>query len=185
MKFAQLFLILAIASTVNAQEAADPVTERTSIISEWALTLLEIERCLPESDVCGIELYIQGPKEKHQLGANLTGPFFPLLKAKKIFACENNDVMETKGPELIDLNGNQTLLQPHPGYLRDCSLVGTGEEVLMHYSLVDTKPFNLIRIFSSNGEILLEKRMDSEGVVEFTLLGQSYQVLVPAPEWPG
>src|SRR5690349_2456435 len=117
MKSPHLLLVGAVAFTCNAQEAPDVVTERTTAVPAWALTLVEIERCRPESDACDTELYVEGPKRKRRLlGSGLTGPFVPLLKAKNVFSCESNEVMGTKGPVLMGLNGKKALLPPHPGY---------------------------------------------------------------------
>jgi hypothetical protein len=94
--------------------------------------------------------------------------------------------MRTKRPILIDLNGHKTLLAEHPGYLRSCSTVGSGEEILFHYNLAENAaPYNLVRIINAAGRVVVEKRLDVEGDVEFTVSGKQYRVRIPSPELPG
>jgi hypothetical protein len=170
-----------------AQEVPDVRTEKTTSVPEWDLTLVEVAYCRPESDVCATEIHIEGRgTERKLLASGLTGPFLPLLKSEALFACENNSVMGTKGPALFGLTGTKTELPPHPGYLHDCIAVGTGEEVMLIYNLVESgKPYSLVRIISSDGKVLVERRFDSNGELSFVVSGKQYRARVPTPEWPG
>lgn len=185
MKTAWSLSILVISCACLAQEAPDVVTERATFIPAWSMTLVETEHCRPESDICSIKLHAEGKnKIRHLIASNLVGPFIPLPKAKRVFSCEDNALMETDGPELIGIDGSMIALPAHPGYLRDCNTVGTGEELLLIYSLLDQTPYSLIRIIDSAGYLIVEKRMNSAGIIEFTVSNRRYQTHIPAPEHP-
>ncbi len=183
------FLLLVtsvIAAGCAAEEAPDVSSEESAPVSAWAVKFVTIEHCRPESDVCGTDLYLEDQgKVRRKLMSDMQGPLLLLLKSKKIFACESNAIMETKRPVLIGLAGKTVDLPIHPGYLRSCSIVGTGEEVMLNYSLVEAEqPYSVVRVVNSDGGVLVEKRFNSEGEVEFMILDQKHRANVPAPDWP-
>lgn len=175
-----------VVGTAIADGPPEVTSENVRVIEAWTLKLIEVSHGPPESDAILIDLYVERGEKRRLLAKNLVGPFVPLQRAKKIFSCEANDAMNTVGPVLVDLKGKKTKLPRHPGFLRDCITVGTGEELLLQYSLMDGSAlYNLVRVIDASGRTLIEKRLSAEGDVEFTVSGKSHQVRIPAPEVPG
>jgi hypothetical protein len=103
-----------------------------------------------------------------------------------IFACESNAVMGTKGPLLLALTGRTLALPPHSGDIRTCERVGTGEEVLVVYSVaVSGKPLSVARVFAASGQMLADRQFAAAGTLEFVVSGRTYRIAMPTPEWPG
>ena len=183
----RVLALMALAVPSWAQQPQEVVTEKSRPVEAWSLTLIERDHGPPESDAILTDLFIVPTKgQRRLLIQNLVGPFVPLIKARKIFSCELNDSMMTKGPLIIDLKGQKQELPSHPGYVRDCTTVGTGEEMLLHYNLAENgKFYNLVRVFDSSGRILVERKLDTEGSIDFEVSKRKYSVTVPAPQFPG
>lgn len=181
------FAVLAASTHSVAQQPGDVVTERISYVDPWNVTLIEREYCKPDSDVCQVELLItDGEGKRRSLAKGLQGRFVPLKRARKIFSCEDNTILSVPKPLLIDLDGAKQELPDHPGHLQNCSAVGTGEEVLLVYVMLDAEGlYTLSRVLASTGKTLAEKRLRAAGSIEFTVEGKVHRAAVPAPQYPG
>jgi len=179
--------LVAFALGTGASIAQDSLRERTTAIAAWSATLIEREHCSRGRAVCEMELLLQDTNgAPRSLARGLAGEFLVLERSQQIFSCEDNRTVETKGPVLISRRGSVTLIGNHPGFLRGCGVTGTGEEVLMVYSLVKNgRPYNLVRIWDSGGRMLVERRLDEAGDIEFSVSGRTYHTHVPTPEPPG
>ena len=181
------YLLIWYAGVVVSQEPKVHVSEHSTVVSGWSAKLIERMHGPQESDAVLVDLFLQeAGGARRLLAKNLVGPFIPLVRSRRVFACESNAAMETKQPLLIDLRAAQHMVAKHPGYLRDCTRVGSDEEIMLHYNLTENAaPYNLVRIIGSDGRILIDRRLNTEGDVEFEVSGKRYRVHVPAPEFPG
>jgi hypothetical protein len=169
---------------------SEVVIERTHPVPEWGMTL--VERMLgPEaSSYATTDYLVRQPDGKERLLAtNLAGDgVVILLQSRRFISCERNTFFAAEAPVLIDLNGKVLRLAAHPGFLRDCSRVGSGEEVLFHYNMWGKSPYkfpyNLVRVFDGNGKMLLETTLVKAGSVEFTVAGHRYSERIPEPQEP-
>jgi hypothetical protein len=177
----------AAATLCCALEAQEVVWEDTTYVEAWSLSLVEQMHGPAHSDAIRTDVFlVDGNGSRRLLVKDLIGPLVPLPNGKRIFSCEANSVMQTRGPLLVDLDGTTEALPQHPGYLRNCEAVGTGEQMLLHYNLIGSGgAYNLVRIFDSAGHMLLETRLESEGEIQFEVAGQVYRLAIPAPELPG
>jgi hypothetical protein len=165
----------------------ESVEESGRNVPEWGARLVYCAYGPEESDAILIDVYLAATGSKPvRLAQGLVGDFIPMVKARALFACEYNSVMDAKRPLIIDLQGKQTLLPEHPGFLRTCAAVGTGEQVFLQYDQVrePDQRFATGRVFGSSGQLLAEKQFLEEGVLEFTDAGQTYSVTVSEPEEP-
>jgi hypothetical protein len=168
--------------------SADLITkDRTVAVKSWNAALIERERCVPESDACYMELLLKDARgTTRSLARGLAGDFIVLERARRVFSCEYNAISQTKAPILIMLSGSTVSLSDHPGFLRSCSATGSGEEVLLLYSMVEGgRPYNLVRLLDSSGKSILEKRLNDAGDVDFSVSGKTYHAHIPMPELPG
>lgn len=183
---AKPWALLATAFAMDASGAQDTLRERTTAVPSWNATLIERERCTARSNTCEVELLLQETNgAPRTLATGMLGEFLVLERSRQVFLCEGTSSPEMKGPVLIAVRGASTLLGNHPGYLRGCGVTGTGEEVLLVYSLVKSgRPYNLVRILDSSGKMIVERRLDGAGDVEFSVAGRTFHVNVPTPELP-
>jgi len=178
--------LIAFAFALDASGAQDTLRERETAVTSWNATLIERERCVAKSSTCEVELLIQ---EKNgvprTLASGMVGEFLVLEGLHQVFLCEGTTTLETKGPVLIPIRGSMTLVGTHPGHLRGCSVTGSGEEILLVYSLVRSgRPYNLVRILDSGGKLIVERRLDEAGDIEFSISGRTFHAHVPTPEFP-
>jgi hypothetical protein len=175
------------AAKVCPPRPPEAVDETSKIVPEWESKLVYCAYGPEESDAIAIDVYVvKAGDAPVRLAQGLVGDFIPLVKARRVFACEYNSVMDAKRPLLFDLQGTQTLLPEHPGYLRTCAAVGSGEQVLVQYDQIRDADqlFATARVFGSSGQLLVEREFLDDGVLEFSDAGQTYTVPVPAPEYP-
>jgi hypothetical protein len=184
--FPRCLPLLAIAFALDAAGAQDTLRERATPVASWNATLIERERCTAKSGTCEVELLLQETNgAPRTLARGMVGEFLVLERSRQVFLCEGSLALEPRGPVLVPLRGSMTLLGNHPGYLRGCGLTGTGEEVLLVYSLVRSgRPYNLVRILDAGGKQIVERRLDEAGDVEFTIAGKTFHANVPSPEPP-
>ena len=163
------------------------MNESTRRVPEWDSSLVFCVYGPEDSDAISVDVYIvNATGAQTRIAQDLVGDFIPLPKARVIFACEYNAIMQSARPMLLDLQGKKTLLPEHPGYLRTCESVGSGEQVLVQYDQVEESNhlFSTVRIYSSSGQLLVEKKIVEAGVVEFSDAGKAYSVPVNKPELP-
>jgi len=175
--------------TANVCQARPPdvVSESGKAVPEWDSRLVYCAYGPEESDDISVDVWVvKSGAAPVRLAQGLNGDFIPLVKARALFACEYNSVMDAKRPIIVDLQGKQTLLPEHPGYLRNCSGVGSGEQVLLQYDQVrdPDQLFATVRVFGSSGQLIVEKEFLDEGVMAFSENGQTYTAPVSKPEFP-
>jgi hypothetical protein len=176
------------AASICQPKPPETVDETSRVVPEWDSRLVYCAYGPEESDNIAIDVYVvKSGGAPVRLGQGLVGDFIPLVKAHVLFACEFNSVMDAKRPIILDLQGKQTLLPEHAGYLRTCTSVGSGEQVLLQYDQVrdPDELFATVRVFGSSGQLIVEKEFLDGGVLEFTDAGQTYSVAISAPEIPG
>ena len=58
--------------------------------------------------------------------------------------------------------------------------------LLLQYNLVaDGKPYNLVRVVSADGNVVLERKFDDEADLSVSEGTKTYRVRIPAPDFPG
>jgi hypothetical protein len=163
------------------------VTEDVVAVPAWKARLVTCSYGPAESDALESTLYLQEEGQPlRRLAAGLAGTLHPLLASRRLFSCQDNAVLSTTAPLLIDLQGKASALLPHAGSLRACNTVGTGEQVLVQYDAAvdDAPPFSLVRVYGAEGSLLVEQRFDHEGSVAFAVDGKPYTGEVLEPERP-
>ncbi len=164
------------------------VTEDHLPVAAWKADLVTCSYGPAESDAIESTLYVQEADQPlRRLATGLTGTMHPLVIARRVFACQENTILGTTAPMLIDLYGAARALLPHAGSLRACNTVGTGEQLLLQYDDVagaDSAPFSIVRVYGSDGEPLIEQRFDHEGSIAFSVDGKPYTADVLEPEMP-
>ena len=175
-----------IAFALDASGAQDTLRERATPVASWNAALIERERCTTKGGSCEVELLLQETNAAPRtLAKGMVGEFLVLERSRQVFLCEGSSALQTMGPVLVPLRGSMALLGSHPGYLRGCALTGTGEEVLLVYSLVRSgRPYNLVRILDAGGRLIVERHLDEAGDVEFNVAGKTFHAHVPTPEAP-
>jgi len=176
------------AESVCQPRPPDTVSESGKVVPEWESRLVYCAYGPEESDAISIDVWVvKSGAAPVRLAQGLNGDFIPLVKARVLFACEYNSVMDAKRPIIIDLQGKQTLLPEHLGELRTCSSVGSGEQVFLQYDQVRNSDqlFATVRVFGSSGELIVEKEIVDDGVIEFSDAGRAYIARVSRPEPPG
>jgi hypothetical protein len=183
----RLLRVLPLAIALDASAAQDTLRERATAVASWNATLIERERCIAKSNACEVELLLQEANGVPRiLARGMVGEFLVLERSQQVFLCAGTSVLGTKGPVLVPLRGSMSLVGNHPGYLRGCGVTGTGEEVLLVYSLVKSgRPYNLVRILDSGGKLIVERRLDEAGDVDFSVAGRTFHAHIPTPELPG
>ncbi|MEN9704710.1 MAG: hypothetical protein RLZZ393_589 [Pseudomonadota bacterium] len=163
------------------------VTEDHVAVPAWKAELITCGYGPAESEALESTLYV---KEEalplRRLATGLTGTLHPLPASRKLFSCQDNGVISTTAPLLIDLSGTAQALLPHAGSLRACNRVGTGEQVLVHYDEAgeNNVPFSQVRIYGADGALLVEQRFEHEGSVVFVVDGKPFTAEVLVPEMP-
>lgn len=169
-------------------DSTGQVTEDRMPVAAWHADLVTCSHGPAESDAIESTLYVkEADQPLRRLAAGLTGTLHPLAIARHVFACQENTVLGTTAPLLIDLEGHAKALLPHAGSLRDCNVVGTGEQVLVQYDEIDSPdsaPFSIVRVYGAEGEMLVEQRFDHEGSIAFSVDGKPYSAEVLEPEMP-
>jgi hypothetical protein len=165
-----------------------PATRALSLPVTWtAPAVFERGSCDPGIGACGaskVDLLVSRPDGSTQAFASgLVGEFIALPGSSRIFACSwNVSAGELSSPVIVDLNGDRTALPEHAGPVRICARTGSGEEVLLVYTMAQTgKSLTLARVFDAGGALLAEKTFEAAGTVEFTVAGKPYAATVPGP----
>lgn len=197
-----LLIPLILLAHSEAKAEAKEVTSVTSkYIDAWGLALVEYYSGKPESDTGDYDLAIVHKNGvSRYIAKDLQGIFIPLPQARKVFACENNDIMETRGPKIVDLTGKVVQLKKHEGYLRTCEKVGSTEYVLLIYNyykelepskfqrdfgLKNLQLTGLARIYSADGQLVYGNEFTTQTEIEIPLGRISQKILLPTPEPPG
>jgi hypothetical protein len=168
-------------------DASGLVTEDDVAVPAWNARLVSCAYGPAESEALESTLYVlEEGQPLRRLATGLTGTLHPLLASRRLFSCQDNAVLSTTAPLLIDLQGKATALLPHAGTLRACNTVGTGEQVLLQYDAAsdDGMAFSLVRVYDAAGAVLVEQRFDHEGSVAFAVEGKPYTADVLEPEQP-
>jgi hypothetical protein len=163
------------------------VTEDVAEVPAWKARLVSCTYGPAESDALESTLYVQEEGQPlRRLATGLAGTLHPLLASQRLFSCQDNAVLSTTAPLLIDLQGKATALLPHAGELRACNTVGTGDQVLVQYDVAidDGPPYSFVRVYGAEGSLLVEQRFDHEGSVAFAVDGKPYTGEVLEPERP-
>lgn len=169
-------------------DSSGHVTEDRVPVAAWKADLVSCSYGPADSDAIESTVYVkEADQPLRRLATGLTGTLHPLAIARRVFACQENTVLGTTAPMLIDLEGKAKTLLPHAGSLRDCNVVGTGEQVLVQYddaASPDSAPFSIVRVYGAEGELLVEQRFDHEGSIAFSVDGKPYTAEVLEPEMP-
>jgi hypothetical protein len=166
--------------------AAPTFTYKTvTLPAEWSDGPVSERRSCIEAAACSVaDLVVNRADGSTQvLATNVTGDFIALPGSHRIFACGYGaSTRGRNGPVVVDLQGNRTSLPAHSGPLRICARTGTGNEVLLVYTLADAgKAFTLARVYDAGGTLLAEGSFEKEGSVQFKVAGKPYSATVPGP----
>lgn len=104
------------------------------------------------------------------LATGVTGDFLALPSSHRIVDCANKAAVSQPAiASIVDLHGARFMLPAHPGPVRTCADAGTGDEVLLVYSMVDeaAKSYALARVVSADGTLIAERKFRKEGPVKF------------------
>ncbi|MEO6081297.1 MAG: hypothetical protein ABIQ86_16225 [Steroidobacteraceae bacterium] len=175
---------------VDGRRSASTTFKHTALPlpANWTEAQVSERRSCNGTNSCSnyVDLVVNRPDGSLQvLATGMAGHFIALPAARRVFDCaESNGVVEPKNPvpAIVDLNGNTTSLPSHPGPLRFCSRTGTGDEVVMVYTMADAgTAYTLARVFDAGGALLTEKTFEKSGAVEFIVAGKKYSEEVPGP----
>lgn len=181
-----LIAILLPKSQLMADEIEVVREERINVVG-WSAQVVQKFHGPRESDAIFLDvMLVENTGLTKVLAINLVGPIIVFEKERKILSCEANNIIKGDRPVILDLEGRKWEGPKHPGYLRDCYQIEGSNLLLLHYNLVKNgKPYNLARLLSTGGRIVLDKEVS--GSSEFNVLyeGKTYRVRLPEPEWPG
>jgi hypothetical protein len=168
---------------------SDVLKESREHIDAWSRDLLTCSYAPEASDAIATLVYLVGPGSSAlQLGPAMSGTATALPEAKRVLICQDNLAMDAgAGAYLIDLDGKVTLLLSEMDFPRRCERVGTGDQILVEISDSDQngRPLSTVRVYDLEGRVLVERKFDAAGEVEFSVGGKKFIVPVGAPELPG
>lgn len=164
------------------------VTEDHLAVPAWQATLVSCAYGPAEAEVPDATLYLQEAGQPvRRLAVGLVGTLHPLPMAKQLFSCQDNGASQTTAPLLVGLEGKSVALLPHAGLLRACTVVGSGEQVLVQYDLdvpQGAPPASLVRVYDADAALLIEQRFEHEGRIAFSVGGKPYEAEVLEPAEP-
>lgn len=158
--------------------------EKRTSVAEWNADLVECSYGPEASDVLSTTLYaVKAGGIAHVLSSGVTGTVLVLPKSEAIFSCDDNSGASYGAPKIVRLNGSSILLAEHAGRFNACERVGDGEQVLVQYADEENgQTFATVRIFNGDGSLLIDKRFDNAGEVEFSANGTTFTATVLKPQ---
>jgi len=180
-------LLLAIQLSLLSAGEPEIVKQESTYVEAWSATIIQKYHGPKDSDAILLDLSLVDKNGVSRLLAkNIVGPIVLFEEEKKIFCCEDQGAIVGIKPLIIDLNGGMIKGPKHPGDLRQYNRIEHSNLLLLLYTLVkDGKPYSLIRIFDTDGKIVLEKDSYTEEEIVVSYEGKMYKVGIPQPDWPG
>ena len=158
--------------------------EKRTTVAQWNADLIECSYGPEASDVLSTTVYtVKAGGSVHRIASGISGTVLVLPKSEAIFSCDDNSGALSGAPKVVRLNGSSVLLPEHAGRIDVCERVGDGEQVLIQYAEdEDSQTFAIVRIFNGDGTLLVDKRFDDAGEVEFFVNGAAYSAAVLKPQ---
>lgn len=155
-----------------------------SLPQGWNLPVVFEQRSCAGSGCKGSDLSLRGPDGSFQpFSTRLEGDFIALPASGRILACQGSSMPgEPRAPLLVDLDGNRLWLPAHPGALRICARTGSGDEVLLVYTVASSgQARSLARVVDARGVQIVEGLFERAGAVQFSVSGRQYSAAIPGP----
>jgi len=172
-----------------AVKAAEPevVREESVNVSAWSAQVVQRHHGPRGSDAILIDVFLVERGNRRLLAKNIVGPIVLFEDKRRILSCESQgSAIVGQGPIVFSLEGGQTQIMKHRGYLRECGRIERSNLLLLQYNrMADGKPYNLVRVLSAEGKVVLDKKFDDEADFTVSDDGKPYRVHIPAPDLPG
>ena len=161
--------------------------EESVDVPTWSARIVQRHHGPRDSDAILIDVFLVERGKRRLLAKNMVGPLVVFEDKRRILSCEaQGSAVVGDGPIVLTLDGAQAQIMEHPGYLRECARIEHSNMLLLQYNLVaDGKPYNLVRVVSADGNVVLERKFDDEADLSVSEGTKTYRVRIPAPDFPG
>jgi hypothetical protein len=170
-------------------EGAEPevVREESVSVPAWSAQVVQRHHGPRGSDAILIDVFIVERGNRRLLAKDIVGPLVLFEDKRRILSCESQgSAVVGQGPIVLNLDGRRTQIMKHPGYLRECRRIERSNLLLLQYNLMaEGKPYNLVRVLSAEGKVVLDRKFDDEADLSVSDDGKTYRVRIPAPDLPG
>ena len=141
--------------------------------------------CQPETDNCSTVVTLTKDGNKPIEIKGLNGPIHLSTQYAQVFSCEANTYDDRKYAKLFNLQGELLATVQHRGSLHDCGTTIDGALYWLHYyKVVNSKPINVLVVFSNTGKVIFEKELSYGGLIKFKYYGKEYSLKIDKPQWP-